>query len=546
MTQIRPRASILAGTMTQSLYLSASKGSIAFLLDQSLFIMALKGRAPFFGWREYPHNLNLPATEIDASKCCERISESAKRLFVPEGESCVDVLAVRNDPEGVSTAWLFPPLSDVQPGDGKCSSRFFFIRQPYSWTQLLISEVLFRKLMTIFRVHPAFLEVVLTFGEKIAPVEESQCSFFASISSNGASDSTSNRPPPSGSTCSFEIAYNIKYVARHGRKYPKDPYSVRESGVYQKHTAASQQCTWILLQPSNELEERLQRHMFDPLASNPNGHLLIHALILLVASEDWREYVNYLEDEFSKLLDRGFFSSVRGSNTSGSINADFSDIRALHILADKLRKLLHILSLNRGLGARIKDTFQSLLSPVSTSGEVSSLLYAKLDLYDFQISTQHSRIDTLISRSEGVRSLIQHILDMRSSENNGNINRAMRDLTEQGVEENRLMRRLSNQATRDTRSMMVIAIITAIFLPATFAATFFGSNFFGFVNRESGSSLEAASNLWIYFVVAVALSGLAVSFVLIYYRVNCTWIPRDGTKDEDAEKDSEATVVGQV
>jgi hypothetical protein len=46
----------------------------------------------------------------------------------------------------------------------------------------------------------------------------------------------------------------------------------------------------------------------------------------------------------------------------------------------------------------------------------------------------------------------------------------MRRLTEQGVDENKLMKRLTEQTTKDTRSMMAIALISAIFLPATFLA----------------------------------------------------------------------------
>lgn len=46
----------------------------------------------------------------------------------------------------------------------------------------------------------------------------------------------------------------------------------------------------------------------------------------------------------------------------------------------------------------------------------------------------------------------------------------MQKLTEQGIEENRLVKRLTEKASRDTKSMMIIASIFAVFLPATFLA----------------------------------------------------------------------------
>ncbi|KAF2021172.1 hypothetical protein BU24DRAFT_416831, partial [Aaosphaeria arxii CBS 175.79] len=52
------------------------------------------------------------------------------------------------------------------------SSLCSYIAQTYSWGQLLITEELFRKLMTALKVHPDFLNVLHMFGEKITAVEE--------------------------------------------------------------------------------------------------------------------------------------------------------------------------------------------------------------------------------------------------------------------------------------------------------------------------------------------------------------------------------------
>jgi hypothetical protein len=50
------------------------------------------------------------------------------------------------------------------------------------------------------------------------------------------------------------------------------------------------------------------------------------------------------------------------------------------------------------------------------------------------------------------------------------MNSEMQKLTAQGVNENKLMKKLTRQSTQDTRSMMTIALLSAIFLPATFLA----------------------------------------------------------------------------
>lgn len=53
---------------------------------------------------------------------------------------------------------------------------------------------------------------------------------------------------------------------------------------------------------------------------------------------------------------------------------------------------------------------------------------------------------------------------------NKEINKNVHDITKQGIIENSYMKRMVYQSTRDTRSMTIIALITAIFLPATLVA----------------------------------------------------------------------------
>ena len=99
-----------------------------------------------------------------------------------------------------------------------------------------------------------------------------------------------------------DIGYNIKYVAKHGRAFPKDPFSIREVGVYQHFSSSTQQCNWVLLQASEQLKGRLGRVFQSWDDTQPAKQFLLHSMILLDVSEDWREYLIYLEEEFSKLV----------------------------------------------------------------------------------------------------------------------------------------------------------------------------------------------------------------------------------------------------
>jgi hypothetical protein len=65
---------------------------------------------------------------------------------------------------------------------------------------------------------------------------------------------------------------------------------------------------------------------------------------------------------------------------------------------------------------------------------------------------------------------VRNILEIRASGASKQMSLEMQNLTEQGVNENKLMKKLTEQSTKDTKSMMIIALISTIFIPATFLA----------------------------------------------------------------------------
>ncbi|RDW84190.1 uncharacterized protein DSM5745_04516 [Aspergillus mulundensis] len=98
-----------------------------------------------------------------------------------------------------------------------------------------------------------------------------------------------------------DIGYNVKYVAAHGRSFPKDPYSVRETGVYHGFDAAAQQTQWVFIQASQELQERMRGYFTRPEESHAEAQIGIHGIIFQTASQAWREYLVYLEGTFAKM-----------------------------------------------------------------------------------------------------------------------------------------------------------------------------------------------------------------------------------------------------
>jgi len=112
-------------------------------------------------------------------------------------------------------------------------------------------------------------------------------------------------------------------------------------------------------------------------------------------------------------VDRGFFTNVKELHTEGDVQADFSDLRKLHILTDKLLRLAHILRLNIRLGCQLKHGISGLRTSSSPALSTSfDETQARLDQYTYGQETSLTRIETLIARSAGIGQLVSIRLNL--------------------------------------------------------------------------------------------------------------------------------------
>lgn len=97
------------------------------------------------------------------------------------------------------------------------------------------------------------------------------------------------------------------------RTFPKDPYSLRETGVYHSFDARTQKAKWVFIQSSAPLEHRLGRCFSHPVDTHDTLQFKIHGVILQTALDGWRDYLVYLEDTFSKLVGLSPMARARSS-----------------------------------------------------------------------------------------------------------------------------------------------------------------------------------------------------------------------------------------
>lgn len=112
-------------------------------------------------------------------------------------------------------------------------------------------------------------------------------------------------------------------------------------------------------------------------------------------------------------MDRGFFSNLKQSVQQGKIDADFNDIRRLQIMTDKFKRLIHLLDLNRHVCKRLRAFFDCVkpLSPQEIGGSFGQDKNM-MENCIFRFETHTSQLKSLVSRAEGIGSMVDILLLM--------------------------------------------------------------------------------------------------------------------------------------
>lgn len=84
-------------------------------------------------------------------------------------------------------------------------------------------------------------------------------------------------------------------------------------------------------------------------------------------------------------------------------------------------------------------------------------------------------------------------------------------------EDNRLSARLAANSGRDSTSMKILALITAFFLPGTFAATLFSMGMFDWKFAENSSTVS--NQFYVYWATAIPLTAITLAGWAFWWRI---------------------------
>jgi hypothetical protein len=185
-------------------------------------------------------------------------------------------------------------------------------RQDSSWSHFNISKEMFCMIASYIDIFPSFLPFLQAFGFKLGEEDKDFGGWQQRIKKrkehNKSELDFGNSTLGGASVGEFtnnvkEIVYNIRYVDKHHRQL-QNPWSIRQTGVYQSYVSKTKCSVSIVLQPSERAYCRIRDEMMREvhLACDIASVFGIHSIIIQNTQQNWRQYINYLQKELLVLV----------------------------------------------------------------------------------------------------------------------------------------------------------------------------------------------------------------------------------------------------
>ncbi|KAH8706165.1 hypothetical protein BGZ61DRAFT_531383 [Ilyonectria robusta] len=443
-------------------------------------------------WAAYPeHRCNAPPDAFDRSFYRKRLLEDAARLFKP-GESEVKLVYVAKQPHAISARMVtdlaslgeaLAPLEQEQAHG--LSSVFVFIKQRHSWDHLKISLELMQRLLAFFDVSPLFLDYLHGFGSRSDNIGDEYVS-HRSVESMCGDEGLRT-----------ESCYNLRFPEKNDRQ-TRNPWSMRHSALYMQRDPQKDLDIWILIQPSTSFECQATRLISSPHCRNT----LIHSAFFYSTGRFWRDYINDLQKELLPTEHKAFYSRV-GVAGNHDFSLAFKDYQLLQQLNQELLRAQYIIDGSVDAAACRKEL--AAQQPGWTNDNMFT---------DYIAQTQEQR-------------RLQQILTYRNDETSQRIDggivrqaTALHDLARAAARDSEALASLGRRAQRDSRTVKVLTIVAAMYLPAALVATVFSSNLVQSVSLGEGAAtaehFQLASQFWQFPVATLLLTVLTLGPVLAW------------------------------
>ncbi|CAG1971405.1 unnamed protein product, partial [Fusarium graminearum] len=421
------------------------------------------------------------------------------------------------------------------------------IEPHYGWSTLPITRDGLLSLFKELEVFPEIYRFLTAFGRKEFFQDESFGGFDARITSTGSSD-----------CATFELCYLLKYVAKVNDPSPGSfCWAIRHALVYQKVDTGTKRSSHILVRLSTPVKTALAASLRAEGATSifVSDWTYLHSVCFKSVDADFRNMINFLDEEITNLSDRVVMFGVELSNANeiNSVQSSTRDFKSLQFISDRARRVITCIQINIHTIECLRDKLNRFANwdtfDNTNDTPVHRLLTdlsKSLEEHRFACRNASAVLARAVATSQFVRTWrpcqlnsYSNIFQLRDTISLRN-NETNRSNTETVSENTRTIARLANLSGRDARVVKTLTVLALVFVPASFVAVCRPSCFYDFVqmgfvtiSQDSPMRWKADSDLKIYAILALPLITITM---LVYGCVEMISRLRTRTQLEDQEK----------
>ncbi|KAL5336636.1 hypothetical protein BJX70DRAFT_400422 [Aspergillus crustosus] len=434
----------------------------------------------------------------------QKINANSSKIFKANGNRPqLEISSIEERPEGAATWSLHRKeivyvreREEAQTTNYSECGRIYTIRHARSWAPLDISRELFDRLLDTHQVFPALWRVILTFGLK-------RCENEYGFPTPQGKESRSNLAEIQ------EMAYVIRRVERNNRVSQDYPWSIRQTGVYQKlvqpdDRSQDPSAVFFLVAPSSAAEKSILPGLDDAASDLPGAVRLafkVHKGLVAESLMGWADYMCWLEDELRTRSTRMCAKPLLNVREEISMKFIEDDRQYLKQLEDYITDLQVILHTKVLVVQRLKTNCERLCSKgcVNTGDCGCHRAIHWFEDHVVEAQSYQERAKLLQAQAQSVQSLVSDLL----------------------------IRELTVRSARDAISVKLMALIGLVFLPTTLIANLFSTQF---VNTEGGK-MHVSKDFWLIVCLGLPITGIVFVIWLFWVRYECARLqPRPSAK----------------
>ncbi|KAH8894395.1 hypothetical protein GQ53DRAFT_745072 [Thozetella sp. PMI_491] len=465
-------------------------------------IQTITGDADLQRWIASPGSVGATNVQVGSAVTTTNTPNSPAQAHsqAPTSPSQAPGNAQISVPPAATAATQAPQKSPI-----RC--RFVFFTAPSGQSRLDITYQLACKVLTYFQVMPNYIDYLSVFK-----VNEDAETEVSDLRFSGFHERLLIAKPSRGlvvpQAClggrNYQICYSLKSVANksQGEKLSRDKWqwSPRQSAIHHQFDLEQGVSLWIVTGRStlrDRIEEmtgaggRSQDRNFSSTAASFISSLAVHLTLAQWASEDWQGYVRWLEE----VLEEKTIEAMRDATFVPMLE----DISFIQKREDETNKAIMMLHANADILKTVAAFYTDLM---------------KKDDFDLgqNDAVKHAVAEFLLQLQDSVRDFE---MQAKRAQTLGKITADRKNLVQQHLQGHSTakMEFLAQQSQREAIVVRVIAVITLLYLPATFVSTLFSTDIVKYQNEtmEEVYSSLALQRWWEVTAPLTLVTGMIAS-----------------------------------